>query len=116
MAQIVLLPIAPILLLPFIAIFFIVVFPLWLVAMAVLGLLLGITRGIDAVLSAMKVKARVSGPISNAFHWTLSWGGIANRRDRLSGKEGEEAAVKSDSPAQQQQLNAEARGGTRRIP
>ena len=33
MAQIALLPIAPILLMPFIIIFFIVVFPLWLVAM-----------------------------------------------------------------------------------
>ena len=82
MAQIALLPIAPILLLPFIALFFIIVFPLWLVAMAVLGILLGITRAIDAMLAAMKSDARISGPTSNAFHWTLSWGGIANRRDR----------------------------------
>ena len=82
MAQIALLPIAPILLMPFIIIFFIVVFPLWLVAMAALGILLGITKGIDAALGAMNKDARISGPISNAFHWTLSWGGIANRRDR----------------------------------
>lgn len=82
MAQIALLPIAPILLMPFILLFFILVFPLWLVAMAVLGILLGVTRGIDALLRAMTVDARVSTPISNAFHWTLSWGGIANRRDR----------------------------------
>ena len=82
MAQIALLPIAPILLMPFILIFFIVVFPIWLVAMAVLGILLGLAMGIDAILKSMKVEARVSGPISNAFHWTLSWGGIANRRDR----------------------------------
>ena len=82
MAQIALLPIAPILLLPFIIVFFIVVFPLWLVAMAVLGILFGITKGIDAALGAMNKDVRISGPISNAFHWTLSWGGIANRRDR----------------------------------
>ncbi|MEP6990890.1 MAG: hypothetical protein ABJA80_08185 [bacterium] len=82
MVQIALLPIAPILLMPFILLFFIIVFPLWIVALAVLGLLLLVTWGIDAVLRAMNSTARVSGPISNAFHWTLSWGGLANRRDR----------------------------------
>ena len=82
MAQIVLLPIAPIVLLPFIILFFIVVFPLWLVALAVLGALLVIARGIDVALRAMRVDRPISGPISNAFHWTLSWGGLANRRDR----------------------------------
>jgi hypothetical protein len=87
MAQIALLPIAPILLMPFILIFFIIVFPVWLVAMALLGILLGIAMGIDAILRAMKLEARVSKPISNAFHWTLSWGGIANRRDRPASSE-----------------------------
>lgn len=82
MVQIALLPIAPILLMPFIVLFFIIVFPLWLVAMAVLGILLGIAWAIDAGLRAMKSEARISPMISNAFHWTLSWGGIANRRDR----------------------------------
>lgn len=82
MVQIALLPIAPIVLLPFIILFFIVVFPLWLVALAVLGALLVIARGIDAALRAMRVDRPISGPISNAFHWTLSWGGLANRRDR----------------------------------
>lgn len=82
MAQIALLPIAPILLMPFILLFFIIVFPVWLVAMAVLGILLGITKSIDAALGAMNAQSRISGPISNAFHWTLSWGGIANRRDK----------------------------------
>lgn len=82
MIQIALLPIAPIVLMPFILLFFIIVFPLWLVAMAVLGILLGITKTIDSVLGAMKSDTRISRPISNAFHWTLSWGGIANRRDR----------------------------------
>ena len=97
MAQIVLLPIAPILLLPFIMLFFIIVFPAWLVAMAVLGVLLGITTAIDAALRPMKVGARMSPPISNAFHWTLSWGGIANRRDRPTPEDGnQDAMTKSD--------------------
>ena len=84
MAQMVLLPVAPVLLLPFIILFFIVVFPLWLVALAVLGTMLGITRGVDALLRAMKVAdgSPTSKQISNAFHWTLSWGGLAQRRDK----------------------------------
>lgn len=82
MIQMALLPIAPILLMPFILLFFVIVFPFWIVALAVLGTLLVISRGIDWVLRTMKLEARVSAPISNAFHWTLSWGGIAERRDR----------------------------------
>ena len=82
MAHLALLPIAPIVLMPFILLFFILVFPLWLVALAGLGLLLGLARGIDAALRAANADTRVSRPISNAFHWTLSWGGLANRRDR----------------------------------
>jgi hypothetical protein len=78
------LPVAPIILMPFIVLFFIVVFPLWVVAIAVLGALMGITRGLEAVLRAARVKIDkpISGPVSNAFHWTLSWGGLAERRDR----------------------------------
>ena len=75
------LPVAPILLLPFILLFFVLVFPLWLVAVAVLGVLLGVARALDAALKPLGVGA-VSGPVSNAFHWTLSWGGLAQRRDR----------------------------------
>src|SRR3954467_15590705 len=84
MAQIALLPIAPILLLPFIAIFFIIVFPLWLVAIAVLGAVMWLARGIDALLRVTKLTTEypVSAPISSAFHWTLSWGGLARPRDR----------------------------------
>ncbi len=78
------LPIAPIVLLPFIILFFIIVFPLWLVAMAVLGALMWITRGIDALLRLMRATTGhpLSAPVSSAFHWTLSWGGLAQRRDR----------------------------------
>jgi hypothetical protein len=78
------LPVAPILLLPFIVLFFIVVFPLWVVATAVLGLLMGITRGLEWLLRAagLQIGRPLSAPVSNAFHWTLSWGGLAERRDR----------------------------------
>jgi hypothetical protein len=71
------LPVAPILLLPFIIVFFIVIFPLWVVAVAVLGLLMWLVRGLDALFKTAMAKL-----ISNAFHWTLSWGGLAERRDR----------------------------------
>lgn len=71
------LPVAPILLLPFIILFFIIVFPLWIVAVAVLGMLMWMVRGVDALL-----KTRLSPPVSSTFHWTLSWGGLAERRDR----------------------------------
>ena len=76
MTQIALLPIAPILLLPFIIVFFILVFPLWLVGIAVLGALMLLGRGVDRI-----VGRPVSAPIASAFHWTLSWGGLARRRD-----------------------------------
>jgi hypothetical protein len=81
--QVALLPIAPIVLLPFIIVFFVLVFPLWLVGIAVLGLFMWITRGIDALLRAAGLTngRPVSAPVSRAFHWTLSWGGLARRRD-----------------------------------
>lgn len=84
MAQIALLPVAPLLLMPFILLFFILVFPLWLVGVAVLGILLGASRGIEMLLRAVGagIEKPLSGPIGNAFHWTLSWGGLAQRRDR----------------------------------
>ena len=84
MAQIALLPVAPLLLMPFILLFFILVFPLWLIGVAVLGILLGASRGIEMLLRAAGtgIEKPLSGPIGNAFHWTLSWGGLAQRRDR----------------------------------
>ncbi len=82
MIQMALLPVAPILLMPFILLFFVIVFPVWIVALAVLGTLLVISWGIDRVLRMLKSNSRVSAPISNAFHWTLSWGGLAERRDK----------------------------------
>lgn len=77
------LPVAPILLLPFLVLFFIVVFPLWLVAVAVLFPLLWIVRGAEWALrrGGVDVGRPVSGPLGRAAHWVLSWGGIAQRRD-----------------------------------
>ena len=78
------LPVAPILLMPFILLFFVLVFPLWIVGVAVLGLLLVVSRGLEALLRLARadVGRPLSGPVGNAFHWTLSWGGLAQRRDR----------------------------------
>jgi hypothetical protein len=78
------LPVAPIILLPFIVLFFIVIFPLWVVAIAVLGLFMGLTRALEWMLRTLglQIGSPLSGPVSNAFHWTLSWGGLAERRDR----------------------------------
>ena len=78
------LPIAPIVLMPFIVLFFIIVFPIWVVGITVLGLLMWITRGIDFLLRLANPSLGhpLSGPVSSAFHWTLSWGGLARRRDR----------------------------------
>lgn len=78
------LPVAPIILLPFIVLFFIVVFPLWVVAVAVLGLFMTLTRAVEWILytAGLQIERPLSGSVSNAFHWTLSWGGLADRRDR----------------------------------
>ena len=82
MIQMALLPVAPILLMPFILLFFAIVFPFWIIALAVLGTLLVLSWGVDWVLRMARSDAKVSGPISNVFHWTLTWGGLAERRDR----------------------------------
>jgi hypothetical protein len=84
-----LLPIIPILLLPFAIVFFVVVFPLWGVALGVLGLLLLIARGLNAI--AKKAGTDALEPIATglhiAFRWVLTFGGFAGR---IAGKAGEE--------------------------
>jgi hypothetical protein len=76
-----LLPIAPILLLPFIIVFFVVVFPLWGVSLGVVGLLLLIIRAIDAIGRAAGVNAFTPavGAVSRAFRWILTFGGFTDR-------------------------------------
>lgn len=74
-----LVPIVPILLLPFIIIIFVIVFPLWLVALAVVGLMFVIVVGADKLARAMNIHfldapARA---IRIAFRWVLTFGGLA---------------------------------------
>jgi hypothetical protein len=76
-----LLPIVPILLLPFIIIFFVVVFPLWGVALGVVGLSLLIIRAIDAIARASGVTAftPAANAVGKAFRWVLTFGGLSER-------------------------------------
>ena len=70
-----LLPIAPLLLMPFIIIFFIVVFPIWLVAIMILGAVRGIARLISRTSNATL-------SIEKAFRWVLSYGGLIELGDK----------------------------------
>ena len=84
-----LLPIIPILLLPFAIVFFVVIFPLWGVALGVLGLLLLIARGLDWLAKKLGIVALepVARALHIAFRWVLTFGGFAGR---VAGKAGEE--------------------------
>lgn len=68
------LPIVPILLLPFALVFFIVVFPFWGIALGVLGLVLLILRGLNAITRGALTGA-VAG-VHKAFRWVLTFGGF----------------------------------------
>lgn len=76
-----LLPIVPLLLLPFALVFFIVIFPLWGVALGILGLLLLIARGLDAILQKLGVSAlgAVVVGLRRALRWVLTFGGFTER-------------------------------------
>jgi len=76
-----LLPIAPILLLPFIIVFFVIVFPLWGIALGVIGLLWLIVRALDAIgrAAGVDVFAPAAGAVSRAFRWVLTFGGFTER-------------------------------------
>lgn len=76
-----LIPIAPILLLPVILVVFVVVFPLWVVALAVVGLVLVIVKGLDKLVQLAGSRA-LSPPamgMQRAFRWVLTFGGLAER-------------------------------------
>jgi hypothetical protein len=77
-----LLPIVPILLLPFILIVFVIVFPLWIVALGVLGLILVIVVGADKLARAMNTHslAPAARGMRIAFRWVLTFGGLARSR------------------------------------
>jgi hypothetical protein len=74
-----LLPVVPILLLPFILIVFVIVFPLWIVALGVVGLILVIVVGADKLARAMNIHslAPAARGIRIAFRWVLTFGGLA---------------------------------------
>lgn len=73
------LPIVPILLLPFILIVFVIVFPLWIVALGVVGLIYVIVLGADKLALAMNIRALspATRAIHTAFRWVLTFGGLA---------------------------------------
>lgn len=76
-----LVPIVPILLLPFILIFFVIVFPIWGVSLGVLGLVLLIVRGLNWLLGRVGVHALepAAAGVHKAFRWVLTFGGLAEK-------------------------------------
>jgi len=69
-----LLPIAPLILLPFALVFFVIVFPFWGVALGILGLLLLIMRGLNQLAGGSMDGA--VGNVHRAFRWVLTFGGF----------------------------------------
>jgi hypothetical protein len=77
-----LVPIVPILLLPFILIFFVIVFPIWGLALGVLGFFLIVVRGLNALVKALgsdALEGATTG-MEKAFRWVLTFGGFAARK------------------------------------
>ena len=74
-----LVPVVPLLLLPFIFIVFVIVFPLWVVGLAVVGLLLVIVVGADKIARTMNMHflEAPARAIRIAFRWVLTFGGLA---------------------------------------
>jgi hypothetical protein len=68
-----LLPIAPILLLPFILIFFIIVFPVWLVGIIVLWLLHAVVSLVTGGAESAAAKR-----VNVWYRWVLTFGGFTN--------------------------------------
>jgi hypothetical protein len=79
MAAATLLPIVPILLLPFILVCFVAVFPLWLLSLGVLGLLLVLLRGLGKLgqLAGTDALSTAAEGVHKAFRWVLTFGGLA---------------------------------------
>jgi hypothetical protein len=76
-----LLPIVPILLLPFILIFFVIVFPLWALALGVLGLILVLLQGLNwlAKLAGVTALEGAVRGMRRALRWVLTFGGFAEK-------------------------------------
>ena len=79
-----LIPIAPIILMPFILIFFVIVFPIWGVALGVLGLVLLIIRGLDLLAKKAGVHALggMRTGMEKTFRWVLTFGGLVRQLKR----------------------------------
>jgi hypothetical protein len=77
-----LIPIVPILLLPFILVFLVIVFPIWGLALGILGFLLLVVRGVDALAKRLGVNAFDSATrgVERGFRWVLTFGGLAERQ------------------------------------
>jgi len=75
MAAAQLLPIVPLLLLPFAIVFFVVVFPVWAVAVALLWIAMMTVRTMNNALRGQL--ASVDASVTKAFRWVLTFGGIA---------------------------------------
>lgn len=76
--QLALIPLVPILLLPFIIIAFIVLLPVWVVALVLLLIVRLITWLIDMAIGHPKLKP----PVDYAFNWVFTFGGLARKLDR----------------------------------
>lgn len=77
-----LIPIVPILLLPFILVFFVIVFPVWGLALGVLGFFLLLIRGVDALAKRLGVRvfSGAAQGTARAFRWVLTFGGFARKK------------------------------------
>jgi hypothetical protein len=73
--QLALIPIAPLLLLPFILVAFVVLFPLWVVGLAVLS----VARGIAWVIDKASGGPRLKPSVDHAFQWVLTFGGLTRK-------------------------------------
>ncbi|HEX2780875.1 MAG TPA: hypothetical protein VHM30_15345 [Gemmatimonadaceae bacterium] len=76
--QLALIPLAPILLLPFIIVAFVVLFPLWVVSLAVLSVVRGLAWLADRALGAPRLKPSAD----HAFQWVLTFGGLTRKLER----------------------------------
>ena len=82
--QLALIPVAPILLLPFIIVGFVIGFPLWVISMAVLGLLRLVAWPIDRGLEAAGSSFRFGPHLRRAFNWVKTFGGLAGRLEKTA--------------------------------
>ena len=76
--QLALIPLVPILLLPFIIIAFIVLLPVWAAALVVLSIARGVTWLIDKALGSPRTRP----PVDYAFNWVFTFGGLARKLEK----------------------------------